>query len=297
MCLHYEIKFSTGAFYMLNIDKTLQLNYLSLSGEMNLRGINRASPDLITKAVGVIYDSLLSPLSFISKDIHDSAPNIRRALANTSGRNAYTRFVAAGPQYYALSKTKIDVPEHLEGKLVPYVKTVAEIQVLLTAQLPNMLAALRTRIGVHYHDKAELRKPVDSFADGFINVGNLVKDLKKVMSTKNSHSQLAYGKVLDRNKDWEVISEELESIFKHAGTLDIISVDKQVKDLAELVDCFVEDRMVKEDNDISAATISNLGKAVYEVAEAVRLYGLVYSLAVELTNLDSIWQKRLAEVS
>ena len=55
--------------------------------------------------------------------------------------------------------------------------------------------------------------------------------------------------------------------------------------------------MVKEDNDISAATISNLGKAVYEVAEAVRLYGLVYSLAVELTNLDSIWQKRLAEVS
>lgn len=280
---------------MLNIPKTLERQYAALEGDFNLSGSMAATPSLVTNTIAIINEALLKPLSFIKEDAYKASPNIASALTRVSGANIYQRFVKQGPQYYALRDTTIVVPEHLKGKLVDYVDTIEDLIDDLADDVPKMMIHLRSRIGEVYHDKKELTKIVDDFNDGFIDTKKLIKKLEKVMSTTISNDELKYGKILDKNKDWLSIADKLGDIFKCANKVNLSALDKEVAQLADLCDALIEDRL-NTDTAVSSATISNIGRAVYEMAEAIRLYGVIYSLAIELADLDKVWQERLGSV-
>ena len=104
----------------------------------------------------------------------------------------------------------------------------------------------------------------------------ILKEMGACFKPGSHETKASYGDVIARNKDWELVFGEADSLSKQMNSVDRTALNKKVKEAAELMDKVIQ--MLKDGKMESSAheVAQELSEGAYQIAQELEYFSVVY---------------------
>lgn len=190
-------------------------------------------------------------------------------------------------KFIDIAEIKTQVPEGFIGTYLDYTETLLSVineissvnsrvlqpySVYLSTFLTNKEAKINTKDQTRlYNDIKKVRE-------------KQIEDLSFYFKDSSNISVAKVGQVIKRNADFLTVYNEVGSIAKKVYSIDIKSINENVKRCVDMLDIIVNKINRDEITNVSPEVTQNLAFGAYEVAKEIEFFSVLYYKILALTT-------------
>jgi hypothetical protein len=177
-----------------------------------------------------------------------------------------------------ISPLAVIVPEGFDSDFVTlgHVLHTATEHALKIRDLLNTYTTYLAMLITNEFQRFETKNSVQVYQGMATERDQILKELGALFKPGSHDTKSTYGRVVTRNKDWEVVFGEADSLSKTMNSVDRTALNHKVKEAAQLMEKVIQ--MLKDGKLESSApeVAQELSEGAYQIATELEFFSAIY---------------------